>query len=222
MPTPTAAETGAHTGASAPHPVDLLAPLLGRGTPARRAAASLLRSAGGLSGLSRVDEAALASAGVGPAGVSRLRAALALHARLVQVAPLRSAPITSSAAALATLGPRLSHRRVEHFVALPLDAKCRPTGEFLLAKGTRTACLVEPADAYRPLVVEGAVSVLFAHNHPSGDPAPSLQDVALTARLHRAGVLLGIDMVDHVIIGAGRCFSFRDAGALPAKDREPP
>ncbi|MEO0324755.1 MAG: JAB domain-containing protein [Myxococcota bacterium] len=199
-----------------PLPLETLAALLGRGQSARRAAEAVLRASGGLAGLANLDEGALRAAGLTPLAVGRLRAALGLHDALLDAVPLRAAPLTSSQAAFAALGPRLGRRRVEHFVALPLDAKARPMGEVLVAKGTRTACLVEPADAYRPLVLAGAVSVLFAHNHPSGDPAPSVEDLALTARLHRAGSLLGIEMVDHLIVGAGRYFSFRDADALEA------
>ncbi|MEM1413331.1 MAG: DNA repair protein RadC [Myxococcota bacterium] len=197
-------------------PAALLAQVLGRGPEARRLAEALLSRVGGLQGLADVDGATLKAVGVGPRAGARLRAALELGARVAQAPPLRLPPLTSSASAFSTLGPRMRGLREEHFVAIPLDAKARPMGERLVAKGSRTACLVEPADAFRPLVEAGAVSVLFAHNHPSGDPTPSLDDLALTERLRRAGEVLGIEVVDHVVIGASRHFSFRDEGLLGA------
>ena len=87
--------------------------------------------------------------------------------------------------------------------------------ELRIALGGLSACPVSPADVYRALVREAAAAVVFAHNHPSGEPTPSQDDIALTARLARAGALLGIRVLDHIIVGHEGYFSFLDAGLLP-------
>jgi DNA repair protein RadC len=82
--------------------------------------------------------------------------------------------------------------------------------------GNQSASLVHPREVFGPAVREGAAVVLLVHNHPSGDPTPSLEDRTLTARLKECGALLGIEVLDHVIMGngTGRWFSFRDVGEL--------
>ena len=78
--------------------------------------------------------------------------------------------------------------------------------------GSLAASLVHPREAFRPAIREAAAAVLFVHNHPSGDPTPSGEDRRITSRLRGAGELLGIPVLDHVVIGRGRYFSFADAG----------
>jgi DNA repair protein RadC len=127
--------------------------------------------------------------------------------------------VATSHDVVALVAPRLRDADVEHFVALALDAKNRPLALIDVAKGSITACPVAPADVFRAVLREAAPAVVFAHNHPSGDPQPSPEDVALTDRLVSAGRLLGIHVVDHVIIAREGHFSFLDAGLLA---RRPP
>src|SRR5690606_18345940 len=118
----------------------------------------------------------------------------------------------------AAMRPRLANADVEHFIAIALDAKNRPVAEISIARGGLAACPVSPADVFRALLREAAAGVVFVHNHPSGEPSPSAEDVALTDRLRRAGELLGVTVLDHVIIGREGYFSFLDAGLLgPAR-----
>ena len=114
----------------------------------------------------------------------------------------------------AALRPRLAASRVEEFLAIPLDAKNRPTGELRVALGGRSSCPVDPAEVFRRLLREAASGVIFVHNHPSGEPSPSPEDIALTVRLTDAGQLLGIRVLDHIIIAAEGYFSFLDAGLM--------
>jgi len=114
----------------------------------------------------------------------------------------------------AALGPRLATAEREHFYALALDAKHRPLSEILVAVGGLTACGVAPADLFRAVLREPAAAIVLVHNHPSGDPAPSDDDVLMTRKLVAAGGLLGLAVVDHVIIGRDGYFSFTDAGLL--------
>ncbi|MDE2100691.1 MAG: JAB domain-containing protein [Patescibacteria group bacterium] len=103
----------------------------------------------------------------------------------------------------------------EHFLAVLLDARGNAKGVCVVSIGTLSASLVHPREFFRPAIVAGAAAVVAIHNHPSGDPAPSVEDKDVTTRLRRAGELLGIPLSDHVIIGAGETFfSFHETGML--------
>ena len=95
----------------------------------------------------------------------------------------------------------------EHFVMLALNAKGRVIGHKLISTGHATACLVTPAMVFQAALILGAVSVVVAHNHPSGDPSPSREDIALTRRLQASGESLGVPLSDHIILG----FDTRDS-----------
>jgi DNA repair protein RadC len=97
-----------------------------------------------------------------------------------------------------------------------VDAKNRARAEHEVARGGRTTCQVDPAEVFRLLVAESASGAIFVHNHPSGDPDPSPQDLELTERLVAAGALLQIRILDHLIVGNGRYNSLRDAGLWPS------
>lgn len=197
---------------------ELVALLLGTGTRDEHVtvlAARIVHEAGGLTGLSRLGVGALATiSGLGVGKAARLVAALELGMR-VNTRPLSArAPIRSSRDIAAALSPRLSVAEVEHFVAIPVDARNRPLGELRLSVGGLSACPVKPGDVFRALLREAAHGVIFAHNHPSGEPLPSEDDIELTRRLEQAGGLLGVRVLDHIIIGREGYFSFLDAGLL--------
>lgn len=198
---------------------ELLAILLGTGArrePVGVLASRVLHEVGGIAALSRVGAGALEQmSGLGPGKASRIMAAVELGRRVVTRPLPRGARIGSSREVDAALRPRLAGADVEHFVAIALDAKNRPIGEVGIARGGLSACPVSPADVFRALLREAAAGVVFVHNHPSGEPSPSADDVALTERLRRAGELLGVRVLDHVIIGREGYFSFLDAGLLP-------
>ena len=109
---------------------------------------------------------------------------------------------------------------VEHFLVISLDAKNRPTAWSTIAIGSITACPVAPADIFRFLILAAAPACVVVHNHPSGDPAPSSEDIALTERIVKGARLLGIQVVDHVIVAEASHFSFLDAGLLSRKGAE--
>jgi DNA repair protein RadC len=83
-----------------------------------------------------------------------------------------------------------------------------------VAEGTSNSAIVEPRDVFREAVIGGASAIVAFHNHPSGDPSPSPEDVALTRRLAAAGVLMGIELVDHIILGEMQYWSFTEGGQL--------
>lgn len=211
-------------GVSSLSDAELIAVLLGTGSSAQSVnvlAARLLERVGGLAGLLRLGVGQLCEqVGIGEVKACRLRAALELGSRASSQPLSRKRPITSSRDIDLALRPRLRDQTREHFVAVALDAKNHPVAELEIAVGGLVACCISPSDVFRPLLREAAASVIFAHNHPSGEPAPSHEDVAITQRLCRAGELLGIKVLDHVVLGDSGYFSFLDAGML-AGEREP-
>ncbi len=208
----------ARGGAEALSDAELIAILFGtgtRGTPVEVLAATVLAESGGLSGLERTGLGALsARGGVGDGKACRLLAAVELGRRIATTPLVRGARLGSSRDIDAALRPRLARAEVEHFLAIPLDAKNRPTGELRIATGGVSACPVAPSEVFRALLREAACGVVFVHNHPSGEPQPSAEDLLLTERLVRAGNLLGVRVLDHVIVARDGYFSFLDAGLL--------
>jgi len=106
----------------------------------------------------------------------------------------------------------VAHAEREGFHVILLDVRGRLQRSLQVAEGSLSQCPVSPRDALRPAVREGAHSVVFVHNHPSGDPAPSPEDVDLTERLRAAAELVGVLARDHVIVAAGGYYSFVEAG----------
>ncbi len=103
----------------------------------------------------------------------------------------------------------------EHCVAVALNAKLRRIGAWIVSIGTLSESVVHPREVFRPAIVLGAYAIAVAHNHPSGDPTPSIQDNEVTRRLAAAGTLLGIPLIDHVVIGEGDAFySYCQRGML--------
>ncbi len=208
----------ARGGAEALSDAELVAILFGTGTtgmPVEVLAATVLAESGGLAGFERLGLGALAArGGVGDGKACRLLAAVEIGRRISTTPLLRGARIGSSRDIDAALRPRLGRAEVEHFLAIPLDAKNRPIGELRIASGGLSACPVAPSDVFRALLREAASGVVFVHNHPSGEPEPSAEDLQITERLVRAGALLGVRVLDHVIIARDSYFSFLDAGLL--------
>jgi len=118
------------------------------------------------------------------------------------------------------MAPLMNGQLQEHFYVILLNTKNKMIdAPILVHKGTLNSCPVTPSDVFRPAITKGARSVILLHNHPSGDPTPSSDDVALTSRLMHAGTLIGINIMDHVIIGTatptspGYC-SLREKGLV--------
>ena len=206
----------ARTGAGALSSRELVALLLGTGYRSRSAldvaeqlVASGLRE---LAGRSLAD--LTREPGVGRAKASRLLAALELGARVASE-PRRAAPsFKSPAEAGRYLLPRYGSRPVEVFGILTLDVRHRLKREVVVSTGCLTSSVVHPREVFQEAVLDRAAAILLFHNHPSGDPEPSSEDLALTRRLSAAGSLMGIEVLDHVILGAGRWASLKQRGSL--------
>lgn len=212
-------------GAEAMSDAELVALLFGTGDrnlPVTELAHRVLARAGGLTGLERLGAGGLAELrGVGVGKACRIVAALELGRRIASTPFEPGTKLASSQEVDAAVRSRLAPAPVEQFLAIPLDAKNRVLGELQLAVGGLTVCPVAPADVFRALLREAAAAVVFVHNHPSGEPSPSPEDVALTERLRRAGELLGVRVVDHVIVGREGYFSFLDSGLLATGEARP-
>jgi DNA repair protein RadC len=206
----------ARHGASALANRELVAILLGtgaRGASALEVAEGLL-DAGlrGLAGRSLPD--LTRERGLGRAKAARVLAALELGARIASEGRQAGATFRTAADAGRFLLPRHGARPVETFGLLALDVRHRLKREVLVSTGCLTSSLVHPREVFQEAVVARAAALVLFHNHPSGDPEPSAEDLALTRRLAAAGTMMGIEVLDHLILGAGRFVSLKDRGVL--------
>ena len=205
-------------GVSALGDNELVALVLGNGSRKGNAlsvANELLAAHGGLHGLTRTTCGDLMRVdGIGQARAAQIVAAMELGRRTLTHAPSARLQIRGPQDAVAYLMPRYAARSVEQFGIVLLDTRHRVLRSAVLAIGTSNSSVVEPRDVFREAAVGGAAAIVVFHNHPSGDPMPSPEDVELTRRLAAAGVLMGIDVVDHVVLGDVRYWSFKEAGQL--------
>ena len=119
-----------------------------------------------------------------------------------------------SAEVYALVGPSLARRKQERFIVVSVDARNRIVGRHLVALGSLATCVVHPREVFAPLIRRHAAAAILVHCHPSGDPSPSPEDIELTDRLAKAGQLLGVPILDHLVIGRDGYYSFRDAGKI--------
>ncbi len=191
---------------------DLLTLLVSPGTranPGDRVARRLLQDCGSVRRLADRRPAELSGVpGVGLAKACRIVAAVELGRRML--APADDGTPLLQARDVAARCARLAHDPVESFVAIAVNSRNRVTGEWIVARGWESGVNLTPRQVFTLLVKEGAHRVVFVHNHPSGDPAPSPEDVRFTARLLEAGRFLDIRVLDHVIVSPGGHASLRD------------
>ncbi len=110
--------------------------------------------------------------------------------------------------------PRMREQKKELFIELCLDTKNQVIKEETISIGSLNANIVHPREVFKTALTESAAHIIVAHNHPSGDPAPSREDIEITKKLAETGKIMGIDLLDHVIIGDGRHFSLKEAGHI--------
>ena len=190
---------------------ELLAVLAGGDvTPAGRV---LERFRGSLRDMGRAESPELETVdGIGPATAGRILAALALGRRLAAEPAYTTSRIRSPADVFGRLGPKLRDARQEEFWTLYLDTQSGVIRERCLTVGLLNSSLVHPREVFGPAISLRAASVILAHNHPSGDPEPSPEDIAVTCQLVESGRLLGIPVRDHVVIGDREFVSMRERG----------
>lgn len=207
-----------HHGPAALGDNELVALVLGSGSrrgDALSVANALLAAHGGLHGLTRCTaDDFIRIAGIGRARAAQIVAALELGRRSLAHGPSERFQIRAPREAAAYLMPRFGSRAVEQFGIVLLDSKHRVVRTAVLAVGGQNSAIVQPREVFREAAIGGAAAIVVFHTHPSGDPTPSPDDVDLTRRLVAAGVLMGIDVVDHVVLGDVRYWSFKETGQL--------
>lgn len=196
----------------------LLAAILSRGAGAGRAleaARALLTEHGPLRRLSTRSARELARApGVGARGAETLVACFALARRLVGERLRIGAQFLNPRQIFDHYHGLLRDRKREVFLVVLLDARHRVLREEAVSEGSLTSSIVHPREVFAPAVRESAGALVLVHNHPSGDPTPSDEDVAVTRRLVHAADVLGIHVLDHVIVGDGAYASFKEEGLM--------
>jgi DNA repair protein RadC len=205
-------------GAAALGDNELLALVLGSGT--RRAGALalanlVLAAAGGIHGLAVFGGGEMRRIrGVGEAKAAQVLAAIELGRRTLLRQPADRPQLLTPAEVALHLLPEFGARPVEQFGVVLLDAKHRLIRTTVLTVGTLDRSVVHPREIFREAASARAAGIILFHNHPSGDPTPSADDMSLTRRLVAAGELMGIDVLDHLILTATRFVSLREMGRL--------
>ncbi|NMO23700.1 RadC family protein, partial [Pyxidicoccus fallax] len=210
-------------GAEALTDLELLCVVWGPGTRtpgAPELAGTLLSRAGGLKALVHEEPLALSLVpGVGPARAAQVLAALELGRR-AQRAVERRPKLRTPKEIHAYLAPTMGAMRREVFHVLCFNARNVLVHDARVAEGTMNACPVDPREVFAAALTSRATGIVLAHNHPSGDPEPSVQDVGLTRHLVAGAELLNIKVLDHVVVGDGGYVSMMERGLLPEAERE--
>ena len=178
----------------------------------------LLEKFGSLEGIAQAGENEIRGKngvkGIGPAKIAEIKAAIELGRRY-QKPKLAGASFCSSGDVVSFYQPRMKDLKKEMFRCALLDTKNKIISDEVVSIGSLSASIVHPRETFKSAIRESAAAVIFIHNHPSGDIKPSQEDILLTRRLVQAGEVLGIQVLDHIIIGDSSHFSFRDNGLMP-------
>lgn len=205
-------------GADSLSDAQLLAIILRTGGGGKGVLALAIEMLDKFGGLREIEAASLSDLsgmkGLGTAKIAQLRAAFTLGKRMMSESPEGNPCFSSSRMVHTYFAPRFKNLKKEVFLSLLLDTKNRLIREVTVSEGTLTNSLIHPREAFREAVRESAASVLFVHNHPSGDPEPSRDDMAVTERLKATGDIVGIRVLDHIIIGDGKYVSLREKGIM--------
>jgi DNA repair protein RadC len=205
-------------GATALADAELLAIQLGsgrRGKDAVEVAREVLAAYGSLAQVAGCEVLELARLpGVGRVKAARLAAAFELTRRLRARTPGARTPLGSPAEVYAAFGPLMEDLKREVFRVALLDAQNGLVRDVVISEGTLSASLVHPREVFKPAILESAASVILLHNHPSGDPTPSREDIRLTRQLVECARLLDLRLHDHVVIGRGRFVSLAERGMI--------
>jgi len=197
---------------------ELLALQLGSGTRGRSAldvAREVLAAYGSLAEIAGREVAELAQlAGLGPAKAARLVAAFEMTRRLRARTPGTRVILSGPAEVYAAFAPLMEDLPREVFRVALLDAQNGLLRDRVISEGTLSASLVHPREVFKPAILESAASVILLHNHPSGDPSPSREDIRLTHQLVEAARLLDLRIHDHMVIGRGRFVSLAERGII--------
>ena len=212
-------EKMAANGAAVLTDAELIAILLRTGTAEKSAIdiASEMTADGGLykrlAGITRLNELTNIK-GLGQAKAATVLAALEIGRRIASAKPIEKIHLSCPQDVADFLMPRLRYAAKEQFVVILLNSKNKVIGTEVVSEGSLSSSVVHPREVYAPAMLHHAAAIMVAHNHPSGDPKPSIEDEEVTRLLLRSGKVLGIPMIDHVIIGDGNYYSFLENEAF--------
>ena len=212
-------EKMASNGAAVLTDAELIAILLRTGTAEKSAIdiASEMTADGGLykrlAGITRLNELTNIK-GLGQAKAATVLAALEIGRRIASAKPIEKIHLSCPQDVADFLMPRLRYAAKEQFVVILLNNKNKVIGTEVVSEGSLSSSIVHPREVFAPAILHHAAAIMVAHNHPSGDPKPSIEDEEVTRQLLRSGKVLGIPMIDHVIIGDGNYYSFLENEAF--------
>lgn len=186
-----------------------------RGETAEQVGQRLLRRFGGLTGLASASVRQMAlEPSVGQVRAASIGAAFGLARRLAESTLRPGAVVRHSADVARVVRDSARGSRRESFFAVLLDARHRVQALHVVSTGGLDGAPVHPREVFGPALREGAAAIVVAHNHPSGDPTPSMEDRGVTSRLREVGDLVGIELLDHLVVGGDRFFSFAEDAVL--------
>lgn len=202
-------------GAEALSDAELLAIILKTGTKSQTslelAQSLLLECQGNLLNLYELSyEQLLEIKGIGKVKAIQLKAVAELSRRIARTNRGYQLSLQSPASIADYYMEEMRHRREEAFIGAFFDAKCKFLGDSIITVGSVSHAFVSPMELFRKALLRSAVMLVILHNHPSGDPAPSREDIELTERVEKGAGLLGLTLADHVVIGDNRYYSFRE------------
>ena len=204
-------------GAEALSAPEILALILGRGIAGESVmttAQRLLSRFGNLKGIAGATVEELSQVrGIGLAKAAQIQAAFELGNRLEEYSEVGKKPLMKTPENIvAMMKGRLKNKKKEHFLALLLDTRNRLIKVSEISIGSLDTSIVHPREVFKEAIAASAAAIIFVHNHPSGDPEASEEDIKLTKRLAEAGEIMGIDVLDHVIIGDNKFLSLKREG----------
>ncbi len=150
--------------------------------------------------------------GIGQAKAAQIKAAIELGKRLTTFELGVDKPVKSPQDVANLLMEDMRYLKKEHMKLVLLNVKCNLISVEEISIGSLNASIVHPREVFNPAIKKSSASIIMVHNHPSGDPTPSSEDIAITARISEAGKLIGIELVDHIIIGDGKYTSMKEKG----------
>ncbi|OGP90589.1 MAG: hypothetical protein A2156_09045 [Deltaproteobacteria bacterium RBG_16_48_10] len=197
---------------------ELLALVIGRGIPKKSVmtiAQELLVRFGNVRAIGQATLEELSQIkGIGIAKATQIKACFELAKRENLETEEESFDIKNPEAVFKLISSSIKDKAKEHFKLILLNSRNKKIGISAVSTGTLTTSLVHPREVFKDAITHSAASVILAHNHPSGDPEPSEDDLKITKKLVESGKILGIEVIDHIIIGKNNFYSFREKGII--------
>ena len=197
---------------------ELLALIIGRGIPKKSVmniAQELLAKFGNIRSISQASIEALSGIkGIGLAKAAQIKAAFELGRRQELEPEQKDYDIKNPQSVVKAIRSSIKDKAKEHFKLILLDNRNKIISISTISIGTLNASLVHPREIFKEAIIHNSASVVLAHNHPSGDPEPSEEDIKITERLVESGKILGIEVIDHIVIGKTNFSSFKERGLI--------